>query len=56
VPIALGAAFLVPCLGLCNMIRRGPGNRSQMLMGWRGILQFIAIVVVMGAIWYAGRW
>ncbi len=56
VPIAIGAVFLVLCLGLWNMIRGGPGSRSQMLMRWRVVLQFIAIIIIMGAIWYAGRW
>jgi hypothetical protein len=29
------------------MMRGGPGNRSQTLMRWRVILQFVAIVVMM---------
>ena len=29
VPIAIGAVFVVLCLGLWNMMRGGPGNRSQ---------------------------
>jgi hypothetical protein len=56
VPIAVGAVFVVLCLGIWNMFRGGSGNRSQMLMRWRVALQFIAIVIIMGAIWYAGRW
>jgi hypoxia induced protein len=55
VAAAVGAVFLVLCLGLWNMMRGGPGNRSQMLMRWRVVLQFIAIIIIMGAIWYAGR-
>ena len=53
VPIAIGAVFLVLLLGLWNMMRGGPGNRSQLLMRWRVILQFVAIVVIMTAIWFA---
>jgi hypothetical protein len=56
VPIAVGAVFVVLCLGLWNMIRGGSSNRSQMLMRWRVVLQFIAIIIIMGAIYFAGRW
>jgi len=56
VPIAVGAVFIVLCLGLWNMIRGGSSNCSQMLMRWRVVLQFIAIIIIMGAIYFAGRW
>jgi hypothetical protein len=39
--------------GLWNMMRGGPGNRSQQLMRARVIVQFVAIVVAMGALWLA---
>lgn len=55
VPLAVGAVFVVLLLGLWNMMRGGSANTSQTLMRWRVILQFIAIIVVMGAIWYASR-
>jgi hypothetical protein len=53
VPIAIGAVFVVLLLGLWNMMRGGSPNRSQTLMRWRVILQFAAIVLMMGAIWFA---
>ena len=53
VPIAIGAVFIVLLLGLWNMMRGGSPNRSQTLMRWRVILQFVAVVVIMGTIWYA---
>lgn len=55
IPLALIAVVIVLGLGLWNMLRAGPGNRSQMLMRWRVVLQFLAIVVVMAVIWFAGR-
>jgi hypothetical protein len=55
VPIAVGAVFVVLVLGIWNMMRGGPGNRSQLFMRWRVVLQFIAIIVIMTAIWFAGR-
>ncbi len=51
VPVAIGAVFIVLILGLWNMMRGGSSNRSQTLMRWRVILQFVAICVIMGAIW-----
>lgn len=55
VPIAVGAVFVVLCLGVFNMMRGGPSNRSQNLMRWRVLLQFAAIIIIMAAIWFAGR-
>lgn len=55
VPIAIGAVFIVLLLGMWNMMRGGPGNRSQMFMRWRVALQFIAIVIIMAAIWFGSR-
>lgn len=54
-PIALFAVALVLLLGLVNMMRGGLSNTSQRLMRWRVILQFIAIVIAMGAVWAMGR-
>jgi hypothetical protein len=55
VPIAIGAVFVVLLLGLYNMMRGGSASKSQNLMRWRVILQFVAIVVIMGALWISGR-
>ena len=55
IPIALAAVGIVLLLGLWNMMRGGSANTSQLLMRWRVILQFIALCLVMAAIWLAGR-
>lgn len=55
IPVSLIAVAIVLVLGLWNMLRAGPGNRSQNLMRWRVVLQFVAIVVVMTAVYFAGR-
>lgn len=55
VPIAIGAVFVVLLLGMWNMMRGGPGSRSQLFMRWRVILQFVAIIIIMAAIWFAGH-
>ncbi|MCZ8181506.1 MAG: twin transmembrane helix small protein [Beijerinckiaceae bacterium] len=52
VGVAVGAVTLVLLLGLVNMMRGGSPNRSQQLMRWRVGLQFLAIVIMMGVIWY----
>jgi Hypoxia induced protein conserved region len=54
-PIAVGAVALVLLLGLVNMMRGGSPNRSQKLMQLRVLLQFVAIVVTMLAVWAMGR-
>ncbi len=53
VPIALIAVSTVLLLGLWNMVRGGNPGRSQTLMRWRIILQFVAIVIAMAAIYFA---
>ena len=51
VPVALGAVVLVLLMGFINMMRGGSANLSQTLMRWRVGLQFIALVIILGAIW-----
>jgi hypothetical protein len=54
-PVAVGAVALVLLLGLVNMVRGGAGNRSQLLMRWRVGLQFLAIVIMMTALYFGTR-
>ena len=51
VPIAIVAVAIVLLLGLVNMMRGGSPNTSQKLMRLRVLLQFVAIIVIMAAIW-----
>jgi hypothetical protein len=55
IPFALAAVVIVLLLGLWNMLRGGSPNLSQKLMRWRVGLQFIAIIIVMTAIYRAGK-
>ena len=55
VPAAIIAVAAVLVLGLINMMRGGSTNRSQKLMRLRVLLQFVAIVVIMAAIWLMDR-
>lgn len=54
VPVAMAAVVLVLAAGLINMFRGGSANTSQLLMRWRVGLQFLAIVLVLAAIWMRG--
>lgn len=52
--VAVLAVFVVLLLGLWNMMRGRSSNTSQTLMRWRVGLQFLAIVIMMTAV-YLGR-
>lgn len=54
VPVAVGAVALVLVLGLVNMLRGGSANTSQNLMRLRVVLQFVAILVIIGVLWWRG--
>jgi hypothetical protein len=55
VPFAIGAVALILLLGLVNMMRGGSPNTSQKLMRLRVLFQFIALIVIMIALWTMGR-
>jgi len=50
--VAVGAVAVVLVLGLINMLKGGSANRSQTLMRWRVGLQFLAIVIIMGVLFF----
>ncbi len=52
VPVAVAAVAIVLILGLVNMMRGGSPNTSQTLMRTRVLLQFAAIIIIMGVLWY----
>ena len=52
VGVAVGAVSVVLLLGLFNMLRGGSPNKSQQLMRWRVILQFVAILIILAVLWY----
>jgi heme/copper-type cytochrome/quinol oxidase subunit 4 len=55
VPFAIAAVAIVLVLGLYNMMRGGSPSTSQTLMRMRVLLQFVAVVLIMGALWVMGR-
>jgi Hypoxia induced protein conserved region len=52
VPAAVGIVFLVLVAGLFTMLRGNNANLSQTLMRWRVGLQFLAIIVIMLAVYF----
>ncbi|MGP0058937.1 MAG: twin transmembrane helix small protein [Beijerinckiaceae bacterium] len=50
VAVILVAGVLVA--GLVNMLRGGSPNLSQKLMRWRVGLQFLAILIIMGVLFF----
>jgi hypothetical protein len=50
VPLALAAVATVLLLGLWNMVWGRSASTSQALMRWRVVLQFIALCLVMVAL------
>ncbi|GJD39282.1 MULTISPECIES: twin transmembrane helix small protein [Methylobacterium] len=50
--VACLAVAVVLLLGLVNMMRGGSANTSQRLMRLRVLLQFVAIVFIMGVVWW----
>lgn len=52
---AMAAVLIVLGLGVINMMRGTSPNRSQTLMRWRVILQLVAIVVMMTALYFSTR-
>jgi len=55
VPFALAAVAIVLLLGLVNMMRGGSPDRSQKLMRMRVLLQFVALVIMMAALYFSSR-
>jgi hypothetical protein len=55
VPFAVGVVFIVLLLGLWNMLRGGSANTSQKLMRFRVVAQFLAIIVILLAVYFTAR-
>jgi hypothetical protein len=53
--VAVGAVAVILFMGLWNMFKGQDQNRSQMLMRARVIAQAIALVILLGALYFFGR-
>ena len=50
-PLLMAAVLVVLVLGLLNMAKGGPASKSQTFMRWRVGLQFIAVILLMTALY-----
>ncbi|HEX2590890.1 MAG TPA: twin transmembrane helix small protein [Rhizomicrobium sp.] len=57
VAIAVGVVFIVLCLGLYTLWKGGDvaATYSNKLMRIRVLAQFIAIIIIMGVLYFTGR-
>lgn len=51
--VAMFAVAIVLIIGLRNMMRGGDGNFSNRMMQLRVLLQFVAIVLIVAAVYFA---
>ena len=54
IALALLFVLIVLGMGLWNMLKGGPGNTSQRLMRLRVIGQAVALVLLLGALFFFG--
>jgi Hypoxia induced protein conserved region len=53
--LAVAVVAVILMLGLWNMMRGGSASRSQNLMRWRVGVQFVAVILLMVALWFSQR-
>jgi len=51
IPIVIGLVSIALLLGLLNMAKDGSVSFSQQMMRWRVGLQFVAIILIMTALY-----
>ncbi len=58
IPLSLGAVFLVLCFGIYALFRGGDFGRSwsNKAMRLRVVAQFMAIIILVGAMWAKQHW
>jgi len=56
IPVSIALVFIVLCVGIFSMFRGGEFNRtwSNKLMRLRVAMQFVAILIIMGALYFSG--
>lgn len=54
-PFAMLIVVIILALGLWNMLRRGSNEFSQKMMRYRIIAQFVAVVIMLAALYFVGR-
>jgi len=54
-PIAMIIVVIILGLGLWNMMRGGSNKFSQKMMRYRVIAQFVAVIIMLAALYFVGR-
>ncbi len=54
-PFIMGAVVIFLVIGLWNMARGGNNELAQKMMRYRVLAQFVAVVVMLTALYLAGR-
>ena len=52
VSVAVLAVAIILLMGLFNMLRGGSARKAQSLMRLRVLLQFVALIISMGVLWW----
>lgn len=55
IPVLLAIVAIILGMGLFNMMKGGSINRSQTLMRYRVAAQFVAVIVMVAVLYFAGR-
>ena len=57
IPAAIGVVFVILCIGIYSLMRGGEFARSNSnkLMRARVVAQFVAILVLLAALWWSTR-
>ena len=54
-PIAMAIVVIILAIGLWNMARGGNNDLAQKMMRYRVLAQFIAVILMLGALYFANR-
>ncbi len=54
-PVAMAIVVIILLVGLWNMARGGNNALSQKLMRYRVAAQFVAVIVMLAALYFASR-
>jgi membrane protease YdiL (CAAX protease family) len=55
IPVAIAAVAVVLALGIWQLFKGGNPNRSNRLMRWRILLQFVAVLLIAAAAFIMSR-
>ncbi len=54
-PVAMVVVIIILAIGLWNMMRGGNNAMSQKMMRYRVAAQFVAVIIMLAALYFASR-